>query len=93
MRTAVRVRIDANCTSGGKDWARPEAVPGQQGCGRTAIQSAKIGKEECGNGWKAGAKYDGRRIMESTTSQFKRLRGEALRAGKPECVMTERPPR
>ena len=92
VRTTIRVRIDANCKADGKDRARSEAVLDQLGGGCTAIQFAKMGKEERKKhqkAWKARVKYNSRWIIEIIISSFKRLLGEALMSVKPEYIMIE----
>lgn len=46
VRTTIRVRIDANCLSDGKDRARSEAVLEQLGGGCTAARFARMGRDE-----------------------------------------------
>ena len=87
--TTIRVRIDANCLSDGKDRARSEAVLEQLGGGCTAAQLARMGKDERKKEWKERVKYNSRWIVEIIISSFKRLLGEALRAVKPEYIMIE----
>ena len=46
VRTTIRVRIDSNCLSDGKDRARSEAVLERPGGGCTAARFARMGKDE-----------------------------------------------
>ena len=95
VRTAMRVRMDSSCESdkrGDKGGARSEAVLDQLGGGRAAEQFAKTGKDERKRRqkeWKAGVKFNSRRITEIITSSFKRMLGEALRAVNLKYIMME----
>ena len=89
--TTIRVRIDANCLSDGKDRVRSEAVLEQLGGGCTAARFARIGKDERKRHqkeWKDRVGYNSRWMVKIIISSFKRLLGEALRV-KPEYIMIE----
>ena len=96
-RAAIRVRIDSNCESDGKDRARSDVVLDQLGGGGGAAeQFAKMGKNErkkCQKKWNAGAKFKSRWIIDIIISSFKRMLGEALRSVNLKYIMMERPPR
>ena len=91
VRTAIRVRINANCLTDGVDRTRSEAVLEQLDDGCTAAQFAKMGRDERKRHqeWKERVGYNSRWMMKIIIFSFKRLLGEALRAVKPEYITIE----